>query len=103
MVHYPPKVSLRTNRDELLEGDSVRFYCDVDANPSKVTYSWFVAGKAVAGQNSQELLMDSVDRRLHNSLVRCEATNPIGRTDETAILNVSCKLQKLDMERSTHS
>lgn len=89
MVHYPPKVSLRTNRDELLEGDSVRFYCDVDANPSKVTYSWFVAGKAVAGQNSQELLMDSVDRRLHNSLVRCEATNPIGRTDETAILNVS--------------
>ncbi|TRY67516.1 hypothetical protein TCAL_05884 [Tigriopus californicus] len=89
MVHYPPKVSLRTNRDELLEGDSVRFYCDVEANPIQVSFAWFVAGKAVAGQSSQELIMDSVDRRLHNSLVRCEATNPIGRTDQTAILNVS--------------
>eukprot|EP00095_Tigriopus_kingsejongensis_P001959 maker-scaffold594_size129171-snap-gene-0.23 protein:Tk01959 transcript:maker-scaffold594_size129171-snap-gene-0.23-mRNA-1 annotation:"irregular chiasm c-roughest protein isoform x3" len=89
MVHYPPKVALRTNRDELLEGDSVRFYCDTDANPAKVTYAWFVGGKAIRGQDSSELIMDSVDRRHHNSLVRCEATNPIGRSEKTAILNVS--------------
>ena len=58
-----------------------------------MSYTWYVGGRRVADapEASTELVLDHVDRRLHNHVVRCEVTNPIGKTDESALLNVACK------------
>ena len=86
-------MTLTSNRGEqLLEGDSVKYRCEADANPAdEMTFKWFLGGVEVKGQIEPELLLDAVDRRHHNNLVRCEVTNPIGRTEETAILDISCE------------
>ena len=77
------------------EGSRVRFRCKAHANPPQMSYAWYVGGRRVADapEASTELVLDHVDRRLHNHVVRCEVTNPIGKTDESAILNVACKLR----------
>ena len=94
-VHYPPHVTLTSDKGELLEeGERVRFSCSASANPSQVSYAWYVGGRRVADapDASTELVLDHVDRRLHNHLVKCEVTNPIGRSEQTAVLNIACKL-----------
>ena len=93
-VHYPPHVTLTSDKGELLEeGSRVRFSCSASANPSQVSYAWYVGGRRVADapDASTELVLDHVDRRLHNHLVKCEVTNPIGRSEQTAVLNIACK------------
>ena len=93
-VHYPPHVTLTSDKGELLEeGDRVRFSCSASANPAQVSYAWYVGGRRVADapDASTELVLDHVDRRLHNHLVKCEVTNPIGRSEQTAVLNIACK------------
>ena len=95
-VHFAPHVTLESDRGELLqEGDPVRFVCSATANPAQVSYAWFIGGKRVATRTDSadtELVLDQVDRRLNNQAVRCEVTNPIGRTEKSALLNIACKL-----------
>jgi len=91
-VHYPPHVSLSSDKGELLEeGERVRFSCEASANPSQLSYAWYIGGRRVADapDASTELVLDHVDRRLHNHLVKCEVTNPIGRSEQTAVLNIA--------------
>ena len=96
-MHYPPHVELiadHGNDGYVEEGSRVRFRCKAHANPPQMSYTWYVGGRRVADapEASTELVLDHVDRRLHNHVVRCEVTNPIGKTDESALLNVACKL-----------
>lgn len=75
-----------------MEGDSVKFNCAVDANPSdSLVYVWSIGGKVIPGESTPSLLVDSVDRRLNNHRVKCEVTNNIGRSEAESVLNVSCK------------
>ena len=95
-VHYPPHVELIADHGVdgyVEEGSRVRFRCKAHANPPQMSYTWYVGGRRVADapEASTELVLDHVDRRLHNHVVRCEVTNPIGKTDESALLNVACK------------
>ena len=76
--------------DFVEEGTRVRFRCEAHANPTQLTYAWYVGGRK-ALETSTELVLDHVDRRLHNHVVKCEVTNPIGKTEESAIINVACK------------
>lgn len=94
-VHFAPHVSLTSDRGELLqEGDPVRFVCSASANPAQMNYAWYIGGKRVATRQDgadTELVLEHVDRRLHNQAIRCEVTNPIGRTEKSAVLNIACK------------
>ena len=93
-VHYPPHVTLTSDKGDLLEeGERVRFRCEASANPDQLSYAWYIAGRRVAEapDASTELVLDHVERRLHNHLVKCEVTNPIGRSEQTAVLNIACK------------
>ena len=97
-VHYPPHVTLKSDKGDLLEeGERVRFSCSASANPSQVSYAWYVGGRRVADapDASTELVLDHVDRRLHNHLVKCEVTNPIGRSEQSAVLNIACEYSSL--------
>ena len=94
-------MTLTSDKGELLEeGDRVRFSCSASANPAQVSYAWYVGGRRVADapDASTELVLDHVDRRLHNHLVKCEVTNPIGRSEQTAVLNIACKYSKTALQ-----
>ena len=93
-VHYPPHVTLKSNKGDLLEeGERVRFSCSASANPSQLSYAWYLGGKRLADgpDASTELVLDHVERKLHNLLVKCEVTNPIGRSEQSAVLNIACE------------
>jgi hypothetical protein len=85
-------VTLTSDKGDLLEeGERVRFRCEASANPDQLSYAWYIAGRRVAEATdaSTELVLDHVERRLHNHLVKCEVTNPIGRSEQTAVLNIA--------------
>ena len=87
-------MTLTSDKGDLLEeGERVRFRCEASANPDQLSYAWYIAGRRVAEapDASTELVLDHVERRLHNHLVKCEVTNPIGRSEQTAVLNIACK------------
>lgn len=92
-VNFPPHVKLSVDRQAVKEGEMVRFVCDAEANPAPMTFAWFLGGRRVAEapESSNELVIESVDRRLHNHLVRCEVKNSIGRKEESVLMNVMCK------------
>lgn len=99
-------MTLSSDKGDLLEeGERVRFSCSASANPSQLSYAWYVGGRRVADapDASTELVLDHVDRRLHNHLVKCEVTNPIGRSEQTAVLNIACKLSMISSKRSEHA
>ena len=87
-------MTLTPDKGDLLEeGERVRFRCEATANPSQLSYAWYVGGRRVADapDASTELVLDHVDRMLHNHLVKCEVTNPIGRSEKTTVLNIACE------------
>ena len=89
-------MTLKSDKGDLLEeGERVRFSCSASANPGQLSYAWYVGGRRVADapDASTELVLDHVDRRLHNHLVKCEVTNPIGRSEQSAVLNIACKFE----------
>ena len=93
-MHYPPHVTLTSDHEDYVEeGARVRFKCEAHANPTQLTYVWYVGGRRVADQPDEHnvLVLDHVDRRKHNHVVKCEVTNPIGKTEESKILDVACK------------
>ena len=48
-VHYPPHVTLTSDKGDLLEeGERVRFRCEASANPAQLSYAWYIAGRRVA-------------------------------------------------------
>jgi len=59
-----------------------------------MSYAWYIGGKRVATRqdgSDAELLLENIERRLHNQAIRCEVTNPIGRSEKSAVLNIACK------------
>lgn len=45
------------------EGSDVRFLCQADANPSNVTYRWYINEELVAGDYTTEMV--SICLRMH--------------------------------------
>uniref|UniRef100_A0A0K2U7B4 Nephrinlike [Tribolium castaneum] n=1 Tax=Lepeophtheirus salmonis TaxID=72036 RepID=A0A0K2U7B4_LEPSM len=71
------------------EGSSAKFSCNAHANPSQMSYNWYISGKLVPEAKKRDYIINSVDRRLHNAIIRCDVTNSIGKTVQAAKLNVS--------------
>ncbi|CAB4058946.1 Irregular chiasm C-roughest protein [Lepeophtheirus salmonis] len=88
-VHYPPKVNLQQTDPMIKEGSSAKFSCNAHANPSQMSYNWYISGKLVPEAKKRDYIINSVDRRLHNAIIRCDVTNSIGKTVQAAKLNVS--------------
>lgn len=76
---------------KLVEGADVQFLCLTKANPPDVTYRWFVNDQFALGEVTSELWLINITRRLHNSLVRCEAQNSVDKAEESKALNIQCK------------
>lgn len=61
-MKYAPKVSISVIGESTLtggripEGTDVRFLCRADANPSNVTYRWYINEELVAGDYTTEMV-----------------------------------------------
>nr|CAD7256088.1 unnamed protein product [Timema shepardi] len=92
-VKYAPKVTLSVvgaHNGRLLEGQEVRLACQADANPLDLTYRWYINDKPVPGDYTTELLLSNISRKFHDAIVKCEVHNPVGKSEESETLDISC-------------
>lgn len=95
-VKYAPKVTLSivsglgpTGR--LTEGVEVHLACKADANPLDLTYRWYINDELVPGDYTTELIIPNITRKYHDAIVKCEVHNPVGKSEESETLDISCK------------
>lgn len=73
------------------EGSEVRLGCKSDANPSEVTYRWYLNDELIVGDYTTELVLFNVTRKQHDAIVKCEVQNAVGKSEESQTLDISCK------------
>ncbi|XP_054285221.1 irregular chiasm C-roughest protein-like [Macrosteles quadrilineatus] len=90
-VKYAPKVNLVMvgQGSKLAEGQDVRLLCSVSANPPEVSYRWFINDQLVLGDPASELVLQKISQKDHNSLIKCEVSNMVGRSEQSERLDVS--------------
>ncbi|KAF6215510.1 hypothetical protein GE061_010265 [Apolygus lucorum] len=90
-VKYAPKVTVSVvgGASRLMEGMEVRLKCSADANPPDVTYRWYINDKLVDTDATTELHLVNVSRAQHDSIVKCEVQNAVGKSEETETLDIS--------------
>lgn len=89
-VEFAPWVSLQHTPSQLKEGDSASFQCQASANPDQVSFSWLVDNKkkeAVLGK-PHLLILPGLTRSDNGAIVKCQASNSIGKSEETRTLNI---------------
>ena len=91
-VQFAPSVRLEVEPAELREEDTATFRCVSRANPAAVSYRWTVGGVAVRGAGDRNtLVLHGLNRTSAGSIVKCEVSNSIGRSEDTFSLNINCK------------
>lgn len=94
-VKYAPKVTLSvvgiSPTGRIPEGSEVRMACKADANPSELTYRWYINDELMIGDYTTELVLPNVTRKQHDAIIKCEVHNPVGKSEESETLDVSCK------------
>uniref|UniRef100_A0A1B6DD38 Ig-like domain-containing protein n=1 Tax=Clastoptera arizonana TaxID=38151 RepID=A0A1B6DD38_9HEMI len=90
-VKYAPKVtvSIAGSNTRLVEGSDVRLTCTADANPPDVTYRWFINDQLVRGDPTTELILTNISRKNHDSIVKCEVHNAVGKSEESEALDIN--------------
>ncbi|XP_060808034.1 irregular chiasm C-roughest protein [Amyelois transitella] len=92
-VQYAPKVRVFVKsaiRGRIIqEGDTVVLGCQANANPSNITYKWYVNNDRLIGEDGNELIITNVSRRYNEATVKCEAHNIVGSSSNTKNLEVA--------------
>uniref|UniRef100_A0A8D9EC13 Irregular chiasm C-roughest protein n=1 Tax=Cacopsylla melanoneura TaxID=428564 RepID=A0A8D9EC13_9HEMI len=91
LVRYAPKVQVSViGSNRLVEGTDVRLYCKAEANPSQMKYRWFVNDQPVpASSSATELFLTNITRKQHDSIVKCEVHNDVGKSEDSETLDVT--------------
>ncbi|XP_059093510.1 irregular chiasm C-roughest protein-like [Tigriopus californicus] len=88
-VEYAPDVTVTVDHTPLYEGDTAVFTCTAHANPSDMSYRWFMDNNIVTGNHGTQLRLESLSRQQNNKIVKCEVSNKIGKSEETETLNIN--------------
>lgn len=90
-VKYAPKVTVSVvgSSNRLVEGSDVRLSCSADANPQDVTYRWYINDQLVGGEPTTELILTNISRKQHDSIVKCEVHNAVGKSEESEALDIT--------------
>ena len=92
LVQFAPSVSLERKPGVIREGDTAKFKCLTEANPDEVTYKWFVGGQEMYGsEDGAMLVLPVLNRTSAGQIVKCQASNSIGKSEETYSLDIYCK------------
>lgn len=65
--------------------------CEAEANPAPLSYSWTVDGQPASGFQSDFFTITNISLAYHNSVVKCEVRNEIGKSEDSATIRVRCK------------
>ncbi|CAH0403755.1 unnamed protein product [Chilo suppressalis] len=90
-VKYAPKVKIYIKsavKGRIPENQDVVIVCKADANPTNLTFKWFLNDAPVVG-NTTELKIHNITRKYHDAIVKCEVYNEVGKTEETQILEIT--------------
>ncbi|XP_031765183.2 irregular chiasm C-roughest protein-like [Galleria mellonella] len=90
-VKYPPRVKMSLKsavNGRFPEGKDVVIACKGDANPTNLTYKWYMNDKLIAA-NSTELRIHNITRQYHDHVIKCEVHNEVGKTEESHVLEVT--------------
>ncbi|CAG9116270.1 unnamed protein product [Plutella xylostella] len=92
-VKYAPKVKLvinkKNSKGKIPEGSDVTISCVADANPSNLTYRWFLDEQQVVGNNSTQLVIRNITRDYNEVILKCVVYNAVGKSEETETLEVT--------------
>lgn len=80
-----------TGAHMLIEGSDAKLVCQADANPPVVSYRWFHNQELKFPPNPNEFVIQNVSRRFHDSIVKCEAINTVGKSEDSQTLDITCK------------
>ncbi|XP_065202863.1 irregular chiasm C-roughest protein-like isoform X2 [Planococcus citri] len=91
LVKYAPKVTVNIVPDNhmLIEGTDAKLICEADANPPDVTYRWYMNQRPVFPENPVEFVLTNISRKHHDMIVKCEARNLVGKSEDSQTLDVT--------------
>ena len=90
-VEFAPNVSLTADKENIYEGDSVKFSCSASAFPNLIEYHWSLDGEEIKeGRGAKEVVI-VVDRGFNKKQISCFARNTIGENMASTTLDVKCK------------
>ncbi|KAL0859870.1 hypothetical protein ABMA27_010207 [Loxostege sticticalis] len=90
-VKYAPKVKIfikNKKNGKIPEGDDVTIACRADANPSNLTFKWYLNDEAIVG-NTTELKIYNISRKYSDAIVKCQVFNDVGKTEESETLEIT--------------
>lgn len=79
--------------NQLMEGMDVKITCHADSNPPEVHYSWYVNDTERVPERPTELIIKNISRHYHESIVKCEAYNLVGKSEDSETLHVICEFE----------
>jgi hypothetical protein len=92
-VKFAPKVTVSVISGALAngriqEGAEVRLACHAEANPPEVNFKWFINDNKITGE-STELIIPNITRDFHDSIVKCEVSNNVGKSMDSETIDIS--------------
>ncbi|XP_063601765.1 irregular chiasm C-roughest protein-like [Penaeus indicus] len=77
-ILFSPEVQVIMYPNVLTEGADATFVCKAEANPSQVTYKWYIKSQLLANETSRSLTVRNLTSDFHRNAVSCEVTNSVG-------------------------
>lgn len=92
-VKYAPKVTVSVisgalANEKIPEGAEVRLACHAEANPSDLTYRWYVNGESAIGDYTTEMIIHNISRKYHDAIIKCEVSNSVGKSEASQKLEI---------------
>jgi hypothetical protein len=92
-VKYAPKVTVSVisgalANEKIPEGVEVRLACHAEANPTDLTYRWYINGEPAIGDYTTEMIIHNISRKYHDANIKCEVQNAVGRGDASQTLEI---------------
>jgi len=87
-VKTKPDITVSTPSLSYREGDTIKVFCDGDANPPISSFAWKVNDQQLEGERQSILEIKDVMRNLNGATVTCQAQNEIGMTSSKTQLDI---------------
>merc|ERR1711963_801646 len=88
--NYKPRLSLNvTDDDKFNAGQDIKIQCSSQAYPTVKTFKWFVNEEEVLrNDNTDFITLSNLSKDMNKAVVKCQATNKIGTSEVSTVLNV---------------
>ena len=104
-VEFKPELKIEHEPEEMKEGDDVKLTCSATANPSRVTFKWYIADileyDKVTDVNLEDqkstLEFPGIGKDMNGKVIKCWSSNKIqNKPFESEVLhtlNIQCKTE----------